>query len=183
MKLFLNIFLIIFLAWNMFNQAGERFRTTKGKVSINASTPLEDIEAQNHQVNAILNPATGKFAVVMLIRDFEFKRKLMQEHFNENYMESDKYPKATFSGTIENFEFSNLSTTASEYSIKGRISIHGITRQLNTNIRLSLEDDEIEINSNFVIRPEDHEIEVPKIVFQKIAQEVEVAVKLNLSTN
>ncbi|MEN8798785.1 MAG: YceI family protein [Flavobacteriaceae bacterium] len=180
MKIALNIILTMLLGWNVFIQTGERFKTDKGEININASTPLEDINALNSTVNAILDPATGNFAVVMLVKEFEFDRKLMQEHFNENYMESERYPKATFSGSIQEFEISNLKSSPSKFRINGKISIHGVTRSLNADIQISKTKEGITLSSNFLIRPEDHGIEVPKIVFQKIAQEVEISVKFDL---
>lgn len=160
--------------------AQNRFKTTEGEIQFNSSTPLEDIDALNKEVNAIIDLESGNFAVVMLVKDFSFERKLMQEHFNENYLESDKFPKATFSGIIENLEFDNINDATSERKINGKITIHGITRKLNTKVQLRKKDNGIIMNSSFVIRPEDHGIEVPKIVFNKIAREVDVSVKLHL---
>ncbi len=180
MKIFLNIILSILLGLNVFFQTGERYKTKNGEISINASTPLEDINALNSKVSAILDPATGNFAVVMLVKEFEFDRKLMQEHFNENYMESDRYPKATFSGQIENFKIADLKSAPTKYRINGKISIHGVSRPLIADILLSKKSAGIKLSSNFVVRPEEHEIEVPRIVFKKIAQEVQVSVELDL---
>ena len=160
--------------------AQSKYRTSVGEIRFNASTPLEDIAAVNEKVNAIIETESGKFAAVMLIKDFNFRRKLMQEHFNENYMESDKYPKAYFSGTIKDLEFSKLNNQAVDKSISGKLTIHGVTRELYANVRISNNADKIQLISTFIIRPEDHDIEVPKSVFKKIAQEVQVDVEFDL---
>ena len=160
--------------------AQQKYKTTQGEVNINASTPLEDIDAWNREVNGIIETETGNFAIVMLIKDFEFDRKLMQEHFNENYMESDKYPKAYFSGTIQNFVASDLSSGFLEKEVKGKLTIHGVSRNISENVLIKMKGRRIAINSKFIVKTEDYQIEVPKILFQKIAREVQVAIELNL---
>ena len=161
----------------------DRFKTSQGEIRFNASTPLEDIDALNKEVNAIIDVNKGKFAVVMLIKEFAFERKLMQEHFNENYMESDKFPKATFSGTFDSLEFDEIEDQFTERMVTGNLTIHGITKPLKAKVRLKKTSaEQIYMVSSFQVRPEDHEIEVPRIVFKKIAQEVEVSVSLNLSS-
>ena len=116
----------------------------------------------------------------MLIKDFEFDRKLMQEHFNENYMESDKYPKAYFSGTIQNFTGVELNSNSSEMLVEGKLTIHGVSRNISEKILIKRNGKSIAINSNFIVKSEDYQIEVPKILFQKIAREVQVAINLDL---
>ena len=179
MKGMLTIFLTLCL-WLNTSHAQDRYKTTGGEVSINASTPLEDIYALNNSANAILDPATGKFAVVMLIKEFEFDRKLMQEHFNENYMESDKFPKATFAGILVEFNQDTVGQVNTKYKLEGNLSIHGVTRPLNTIVQISGNGRLIKLESDFMVRSEDHGITVPQLVFKKIATEVQVKVSLEL---
>jgi polyisoprenoid-binding protein YceI len=158
----------------------DRYKTTSGEVRFNASTPLEDIDALNKKVNAILDPSSGNFAVVMLITDFEFDKKLMQEHFNENYMESSRYPKATFSGSLKGLEQDFMNNLPLEFSIDGKLTIHGTTRPIRTTARLLKKNKALILKADFKLRPEDHGIKVPRIVFQKIAREVQIKVNLAL---
>ena len=160
--------------------AQTKYRTSEGTVNFNASTPLEDIDATNKEVNAILEMETGRFAVVMLIKDFEFSRRLMQEHFNENYMESEKFPKAYFSGTIEDFSMDSLSKEVVVKTVSGKLTIHGITLNRKEKIKLRKKGSAIHLESNFLVRTEAHDIEVPRIVFAKIAEKVMVEVDLQL---
>lgn len=160
--------------------AQSRYKTTRGEVNINASTPLEDIDALNNTSNAILDPATGNFAVVLLVKEFEFDRKLMQEHFNENYMESDKYPKAVFSGTLQDFNPDFMDNLPANYDLKGKLTIHGTTRPLSTTVELSRKENLLILESEFMVKSEDHGIEVPRLLFKKIAREVQVRVSLEL---
>lgn len=179
MRAAFTIFLSLCL-WVTTSHAQSRYKTSMGRVEINASTPLEDINALNSTTNGILDPATGNFAAVMLVKEFEFDRKLMQEHFNENYMESDKYPKATFSGTIEEFNPDFSADMPAIFDLKGKLQFHGVTRPLNTTVRLSKKGNTIILDSDFIVKPEDFDIEVPRLVFQKIAREVVVSVHLEL---
>lgn len=163
--------------------AQQRYKTTEGEVNFNASTPLEDIDATNREVNGIIDAETGNFAVVMLIKDFEFDRKLMQEHFNENYMESDKYPKAYFSGTIQGLDITKLNSDYMEMDVAGKLTIHGVSRNITEKVLIRRKGKRIALNSNFIINSEEYQIEVPKILFQKIAREVQVAINLDLHPN
>ncbi|MBC2839447.1 YceI family protein [Robiginitalea sp. SC105] len=160
-------------------RAQDRWITRKGEVRINASTPLEDIDATNHQVNAILSPADEGFAVVMLVSEFQFRRKLMQEHFNENYMESHRYPKATFSGRIQGISGLDPGETR-HLPVSGTLTIHGIPREVETEAEVTRQGDRWLVGANFTVRTEDHGIDIPTIVFKKIAEEVQVYVDLAL---
>ena len=152
----------------------ERYKTSVGEVSFDASSPLEDIKATNDQVNAILDVTSGEMAAVLLIKDFEFRRKLMQEHFNENYMHSDEFPKAVFTGKLSDFDFAAINAQDQEFQLSGEITIHGVTRPLKTAVQLRQSANGISCRLNFVVQTEEHDIKVPRVVFKKVAQEVNV---------
>ncbi len=158
----------------------DSYKTTKGSIHFNASTPLEDIDATNTRVNAILKADTGDFAVVLLIKDFQFRKRLMQEHFNENYMESHTFPKGYFRGNIKDFSMAGLDDGAKTYEVEGELTIHGVSRKLQTTAELRKDGNTIGMKSTFTVTPESHDIEVPRILFAKIAREVKVAVDLKL---
>ena len=161
--------------------AQSNLRTTTGAITFNASTPLENIHAVNSEVNAILNVKNGEFASVLLMKDFQFKRALMQEHFNENYVESESYPKAYFSGELRNFKVEDLSSSPKEYFIAGKLTIHGVTKPFATKAVLSNVSGGIRMESEFIIKPEEYNIKVPKLLFKKIAQEVEVVITFTMT--
>ena len=175
----LFVLILAFLALQI-SVGQERYKTSEGVVSIDASSPLEDIKAVNNKVNAILDTRTGEMAVVLLIKDFEFRRRLMQEHFNENYMHSDKYPKAIFTGTIPEFDLGDISSQNSTHKLEGEITIHGITRPLSTDITLRKNEKGVVCSLEFIIRTEEHKIKVPRVVFKKVAQEVNVTSEFHL---
>ena len=140
---------------------------------------MEDIKAINKNVNAILRD-TGDLAVVLLVREFEFRRKLMQEHFNENYLESDTYPKSYFLGKIEALDFTNLNGKPEAVNITGKLSLHGVTQSITVPGSISRRNGEIILESSFIIRPEEYQVEIPTLMFKKIAREVEVSFSLQL---
>ncbi len=179
MKQFLTIILLIAACGQI--RAQSRYRTTAGEIRFNASTPLEDIDAVNNKVNAIINAESGDFAVVLLVKDFRFRRKLMQEHFNENFMESADYPKAYFRGKILNFHGSPLSSGPIELRVEGELRIHGVSRRVAMGATLNQSGDIIGMTSEFIVHPEDYKIEVPRILFNKIAEEVKVSVNLEMA--
>ena len=114
-----NLFTLGLILFTVALFAQDKVITKNGNINFEASVPaFEEIKAKNENVTCILNTKTGEIASLALIKGFRFKIALMEEHFNENYMESDKYPKATFKGTIINFELSKLTTTYTEYTVK-----------------------------------------------------------------
>lgn len=169
--------LLLLLAQPIFAQG--RLSATSGEVRLNASTPLEDINAVNTQISAALDASTGEIAVLLLIREFEFRKRLMQEHFNENYMESDKYPRATIKGTLG--ATLQLADGASEtFNLSGALDIHGVTRDVEIPVLISRQGDNYTLSCDFIVESEAHEIEVPRMLFKKIAREVQVTVTLVL---
>jgi len=156
--------------------AQEKKTATNGNITFEASVPFyEAVEAKNNQVFSVLNTKNSSISFVAVIKNFQFERSLMQDHFNANYMESDKYPKATFKGQIEKFSIDKISTTPTEYYIKGRINIHGVTKNIRVPANISkTASNAIVIRSFFTLNTEDFKIEIPFMVRNKIAQNVNV---------
>lgn len=163
--------------------AQERYRTSEGTIQFDASTPLEDIHAVNDKVNAILDTNSGELAVLLLNREFVFKKRLMQEHFNENYMESHRFPKSVFKGRIANFSTDSLrgKAGATTFPLNGELTVHGVTNPLSTEISLSMEGNAVIIDLGFTVQTEAHKIKVPRLLFKKVAREIEVSGKLRLT--
>jgi polyisoprenoid-binding protein YceI len=106
----------------------------------------------------------------------------MEEHFNENYMESNLFPKATFKGKILNFDVKNLSTTKTSYDIEGDLNIHGVTKKIKTKINFMLSSGKVITTANFDIKPEDYKIEIPSLVKDKIAKNINTSLNFTLET-
>lgn len=159
----------------------EKYLTKNGTLHFEASVPsFEEVDATNGNVSGVLDAATGEFAALALMKGFRFKVALMEEHFNENYVESDTYPKAIFKGTIENFDLSALSSEARPYAAKGELTLHGKTKALSLPLMLSKDGDGILATSTFTLNPEDFDIKIPQVVRKKIAESVNVVAEFRL---
>lgn len=158
----------------------EKYGTKTGTITFEASVPsFEEVKAKNTNVSAVLDAASGKFAALALMKGFRFKVALMEEHFNENYIESSKYPKATFKGTILNFDGSSISGTE-QYVIKGTLNLHGVDKSLEVPATLSATDGQMQLSAQFVLRPEEFQIKIPSVVSNKISEDVHVSVIFQL---
>jgi hypothetical protein len=152
--------------------------TKTGFIGFYSKTPFEDITAENNQAYAVLDPNSHQIAFAVLMKGFIFPKELMQEHFNENYIESDKYPKATFSGSCSgDMELSKEGIY--QVVIKGDLSLHGVTRKIETTAQLEVKKDRILGTSTFNLKPEDFQISIPGIVREKIAREISVKIQTN----
>lgn len=155
--------------------------TKTGKITFEASVPaFEEVKAKNEAVTCILNPATGEIASLALMKGFRFKVALMEEHFNENYVESDKFPKATFKGKIDNFDLSKLTTVAKEYTIKGKLELHGKTKDIVVTAKIKKTEAGVEIDAAFSVNTDDFDIEIPSVVSKKLSKKVAVTLDCTL---
>jgi polyisoprenoid-binding protein YceI len=158
----------------------QNYSTKSGFIGFYSKTSLENVDAENNQVYAVLDPASHHLAFAVLLKGFIFTKELMQEHFNENYIESDKYPKATFSGTCSGDM--DLSKDGSyPVVIKGDLTLHGVTKPIETTAQLEVKKNQITGSSAFKLKPEDFNIGIPSIVRDKIAAEISVKVKVELT--
>jgi hypothetical protein len=159
----------------------QKMITRSGEIKFEASMPaFEEVAAKNNTVSAILDQSNGEIAVLALIKAFKFKAPLMEEHFNENYMESSKFPKATFKGKIVNFDASKVSAKKMEYDLEGDLIIHGVTKKVKTKISLVLNGEKLSLVSNLVVKAKDFNIAIPSLVKSKIAEDIDIAIKLQL---
>lgn len=155
--------------------AQDKILTKTGKITFEASVPaFEEVKAKNEGVTCVLNTKTGDIASLALIKGFKFKLALMEEHFNENYLNSDTYPKSTFKGKIMNFDINTVTATAKEYTIKGKLELHGKTNDLTTTAKIRKTDSGLEIISSFNVNASDYGIEIPAVVKSKVSNKVNV---------
>jgi len=129
-----NLILFVTLVLTVSVSFGQgKFYTKTGKVSFISKAPLEEIEGKNKTVTAVVDSKTGAMQFAIQMKGFEFEKQLMQQHFNENYVESDKYPKAEFKGTISNNSTINYSKDGNyPAKVKGKLTIHGVTKDVET---------------------------------------------------
>jgi polyisoprenoid-binding protein YceI len=159
-----------------------RYLTKTGLLAFEASVPsFEEVAAKNNSVTVILNTENGDFAALALVKAFRFKNALMEEHFNENYAESDSHPKATFKGKIENFNVDSLSQNDSALSIEGSLTFHGVAKDIKAfSLTLKMVADKIVLSGRFKVLVSDFNIEIPKIIKNKLSEEVSIVFEFEL---
>ncbi len=160
--------------------AQERYATRTGHISFFSETPVENIEAHNRKVSSVFDATSGAVEYAVLIKAFEFEKALMQEHFNENYMESNTFPKASFKGTMTGVNNEDI-TKPGEHKVlvKGDLTIHGVTRAVEHAGTVSVGGDGVlKANSDFIVKPEDHDITIPGVVRKNIAETISVKVSM-----
>ncbi len=176
MKLF-----ITFLSLCCFAKlSAQKYFTKTGFTEFKASVEaFEPVEAQNNSTTVLLNVDNGEIAGLLFIKAFNFRVALMREHFNENYMDADKFPKATFKGALENFQWSALSSTET-YPLQGELNIKGKSKAISTQARLTKKADKLLLESEFTVSPQDFDIKIPSIVSEKISETITISLRYEL---
>jgi hypothetical protein len=165
----ITFFILLFTAYSVVAQ--DKFFTNTGTINFEASVPFfEEIKAVNRQVAIILEPKTSTFICTVIVKDFRFKLDMMQDHFNENYMESRRYPKAVFKGKIEKFDLKDIDETEKEYQIKGKLVLRGKSKDVIVNAFIKKIGDGIQIVSDFPISISDFNIQIPNEIAVKISK-------------
>lgn len=160
---------------------GQKYTTRTGNLKFEASVPsFEEVAAESKTASAALDTSNGDVAVLVLMKGFRFKVALMEEHFNESYAETDKYPKATFKGKVEGFDLSKITSEARDFIISGDLTLHGKTQKITDRAKISRAGDVITITGSFDVKPEDFDIKIPQVVSKKIADKVIVSYNLIL---
>lgn len=174
-KSLLNFFFLLLIITVGTNASAQKLITKTGNIKFQASMPsYEEVAAENKSVSAILDQSTGDFASLVLIKGFRFKVALMEEHFNENYMESEKFSKATLKGKIEDFDISKITNTPKNFTLKGDLTIHGKTKPLTVIIKISKAANGVNAIGSFEVKPEDFDIEIPSLVRKKVADKIKI---------
>ena len=154
--------------------SAQKYFTRTGATEFKASVAaFEPVEASNKSTTVILKSDTGDIAAQLFINAFQFRVALMQEHFNENYMDSHTYPKATFRGKIQDFSLANINS-GKKYPLEGTLTIRGKRKEINTTVSIQLKDDTIILKSEFKLNPNDFGIKIPNIIRKKIAKQINI---------
>lgn len=157
------------------------YKVTKGSIAFNSDAPMELIKASSNELAGLFDTNTKKFAFRIKVNSFEgFNSALQKEHFNENYMESNKFPYASFDGkVIEDVDYSKPGV----YNVraKGNLSVHGVTQERILKVDITVKQQGVSAKSNFTVLLADHNITIPKVVHEKLASEIKVEVKAELA--
>jgi polyisoprenoid-binding protein YceI len=154
--------------------SAQRYQLEASTISFYSEAPLEDIEAETNEAQSLFDAGSGEVAFRVPIQSFQFEKALMQEHFNENYLESDKYPNATFEGTLQGFDPDQ--TGEQSVTASGKMAIHGVTHAIEVPGTIQSQGEGWEMQATFPITIADYKIKIPKVVFYNIAEVVEVTV-------
>ena len=173
----IGILIAAFFLITGFTEAQSRYYTKSGRITFYSNAPLEDIEASTKTVAALLDATTGTLQFSVVMKSFEFKKALMQEHFNENYIESDKYPKAEFLGS-----YTGDVNTAKEgkypVQVKGQLTLHGVTKPVEVPATIEVKGSKLSGTTDFKVTPGDFNIQIPALVREKIARQIDVHISV-----
>lgn len=169
--------LLLLFAFTLHAKA-QLYKSHIGSVSFFSKAPLEDIDATSTKIVSMLNTSSNEIVFGIAIKSFQFRIQKMEDDFNENFMESDKYPDATYKGKINekiNWEKDGIYTVTA----RGILTIHGVSKERLDTATINIVDGKIELKSGFLIRVVDYEIKIPQLLFEKIAEVVSVQLVIN----
>lgn len=176
-----QLYLLNLLLLSCFSFAQEKWTTESGTIKFEASIPLlEEISAQNNAVKCVINSKEKTIECLLKIKDFEFKRDLMRTHFNEIYLESDKYPRASFKGSIPNFDTNKISSKGTILTMDGTIKIHGISKKMSVNGIFKKVNNQLKLVANFIIDTDDFQIKIPDMILPKVSKKVRTKIEFTL---
>jgi hypothetical protein len=169
----MRVVTLLFLLIIPFVIQAQKYGAESGIITFFSDAALEDIKAENKKVASLFNSSNGAIAFSVPIVEFQFEKSLMQEHFNEKYLESEKYPKASFQGMITDFKLD----TVDEQKVlaTGKLTIHGVTKDISVPGTFQNKDGKILMAAKFIVQLEDYKVEIPQLMWQNIAEEVEVS--------
>jgi hypothetical protein len=179
-----KILLISTLLVSLIGFSQDKMITKSGTLIFDASFPsFQEVRGTNTSMTFVLNPETGEVASLALMKGFGFEMALMEEHFNENYMETDQYPKAIFRGQIEGFERASLTSNPKDFIIKGKLELHGKSKDMNVQAKISKTGPRINISSTFSVNTSDFNIPIPTLIQYKLASKVDIQMAVVLTTD
>jgi len=162
---------------------GQKYFTKNGKINFDATSPgsPEKIEGVNRTATCVVDTKTGNLQFAVLMKGFEFERALMEEHFNENYVESDKFPKTEFKGVISNndkVDYTKDGTYA--VKVKGKLTIHGETKDVETDGKLTIQGGKVNATAEFSVLLSDYKVSIPGLVADKVSKTAKISVACSL---
>lgn len=174
-----QILIISFLLVQSLSVLSQKYMTQSGSISFFSEAPIENIESTNSQVSSVINLDNGQLAFSLLMKAFVFEKALMQTHFNEKYVESEIHPKATFKGQIKDFESIKLSSTPTDVTVIGSLTIHGETKEITSTGKMYYdEDNQIVVNAKLEVLLDDYKIKIPSAVKENISKTISITIQM-----
>ena len=172
-----QITVILIATFITLSASAQTYITRNGRITFFSKAPVENIEANNNEVTSILDTKKGEVAFIALIKSFKFQKALMEEHFNENYMESNTFPKANFKGTVTDLSKVNFSNDGTySVNVSGALTIHGVTKNIEVPATITISQGKISASSKFSVKVKDYNIKIPTTVVNNIAETITVTV-------
>jgi hypothetical protein len=171
----MKIYFVIFLSLIFLTPArAQKYAIEKSLITFFSDAPIEDIQANNEKTTSLFNGSSGDIAFSVPIVEFQFQKSLMKEHFNEKYMDTERYPKSTFAGKINGYDAS----ASGEQHVKasGKLTIHGVTHDVELPGTIEKQGDKLVMKSSFTVKLEDYKIQIPQLLWKNIAEEIAVTV-------
>jgi polyisoprenoid-binding protein YceI len=173
---------ILFLFFSISADAQQKFLTRTGHISFFSEAPLENIEAHNRQVTAIIDAGKGSLAFKVIMKSFEFEKAAMQDHFNKQYLHTDKHPDARFEGSFLDPSALNVNKEGTyKVTVQGKLTIHGVTRDVKEAGVIEVKGNTLSTKAKFTIRLADYEVKVPSDYVRKISSEIDITVDATLN--
>lgn len=172
MKKNLILIMALLIGGVMFSQ---KMITRAGEIKFDATVPgaMDEVIGTNKTVSSLFDKTTGELVVQAMVKSFKFKSPLMEEHFNENYMDSDKLPKATFKGKVLNYD-----AKTGTYDVEGDLTIHGVTNKVKTKMVISNDGQKLVLSATFTIKLSDYKLDVPALAKKTLAETAKITLKL-----
>jgi len=174
------ITLVLIVGWITPQAFAQKYTSEQSLVSFYSHAAIEDISAKNKTATSIFNAATGEIVFSIPVVDFKFDKSLMQEHFNEKYLETEKYPKSTFQGKVVGFVGS--SSELQNVKAQGKLTLHGVTKNIDVPGTIQVKGKKLVLKSKFIVILEEYEVKRPQLVWKNIAEQVEVTLEFTYKT-
>jgi hypothetical protein len=166
----------IFFVVGIFSLCAQRFVAENGFITFFSQAPVENIQADNRNVTSLFSADNGTIAFSVPIKEFQFEKKLMQEHFNDKYMESDRFPRSTFSGKVTGYSLT--ATGLQSVRARGKLTIHGIVKEVDIPGTLEVKNNNIIIKTKFKVLNKDYGIVIPQILWKNVSEEIEITIDM-----
>ncbi len=167
-------YLLIAFSLCALSSVAQKYTVEKSVVSFFSKAKIEDITAQNTKASSIFNLESGDIAFSIPITEFEFAKSLMKEHFNEKYMDTEKFPKATFQGKITGYQQKTSGPQVAKAN--GKLTVHGVTKEVEIPGTVEITGGSVLLHSKFMVKLDDYGVPRPQLLWQNIAEEVEVSI-------
>jgi polyisoprenoid-binding protein YceI len=178
-----NLLVMVFTVLVALTGFGQKFYTKSGQINFDATSPSspEKIEGINRSGTCVVDTKSGNMQFAALMKGFAFERALMEEHFNENYVESHKYPKAEFKGEIKNSDKVDF-TKDGNYTvkIKGKLTMHGESKDVETEAKIIIQNGKIKATADFNVLLSDYKVSIPGLVADKVSKTAKISVSCSL---